>query len=98
MPVWRLLRRRNCSAVGRGAPAGASNTMKSLPAPCIFVNSMRMGERITESEQSGSGSIPVQASIHDRKDARPLCLLGGRYVNDAVLQPQCRQPQADAVL
>ena len=32
-------KRRHCSAVGSEAPAGASNTMKSLPTPCIFVKS-----------------------------------------------------------
>ena len=33
---------------GKSAPAGVSNTMKSLPSPCIFVKSMRMVVRIPD--------------------------------------------------
>src|SRR6185312_5605722 len=97
MPVCRSARRRSCSAFGKGAPAGTSNTMKSLPTPCIFVKLMRMGHRIAEPEQPSSRPIPVEASIHDREDARALGFLGGGYVDYAVLEPQRRELQADAI-
>ncbi len=35
--------RRNTSAEGNSVPAGATNTMKSLPRPCILVKDRRMG-------------------------------------------------------
>ena len=58
---------------------------------------MRMGHRIAEPEQPSSRPIPVEASIHDREDARALGFLGGGYVDYAVLEPQRRELQADAI-
>src|SRR5678815_1158371 len=46
MPLWRSESSRQREGVGRRPSLGASNTMTSLPAPCILVNSSCMARRI----------------------------------------------------
>src|ERR1700675_3940275 len=45
MPVRRSARLRSSSGLRRDSSAGASNTTKSLPTPCIFVKSMRIAAK-----------------------------------------------------
>src|SRR4051794_14945512 len=96
MPVRRSASFLSCSAEGSACLTGESNTMKSLPAPCIFVKSMRILPRIAESSQCGT--IPEHTAIHYREYARTHGLLSSVLIDDAVLQPKCRQAQSDAVL
>src|SRR5258708_26287022 len=96
MPVCRLLSFRSCSADGKACPASESKTMKSLPAPCIFVNSMRMPPRIAESSQRGT--IPEHTAVHHSEYPGRDRLLGRRLVDHAILQPKRRQLQSDAVV
>ncbi len=56
------------------------------------------GERITESEQPGSGPVSVEASIHHRKEAGTLRLPGGFEIDHPVLKPDRREFQPDTVL
>lgn len=44
------------------------------------------------------GTIPVKAAIHDGKYSRIRGPLRGLIVDDAVLEPNCGDPQADALI
>src|ERR1700730_7933169 len=107
MPVCRSASFLSCSADGNGCaacppacpancPPDESNTMKSLPAPCIFVKSMRMPPRIAES--SHRGTIPEHTAIHHSEYPGRDRLLSRRLVNHAILQPKRGQLQSDAVV
>src|ERR1700730_7744525 len=96
MPVRRSASFLSCSAGGGARPAGKSNTMKSLPDPCIFVKSMRILPRIAESPQGGT--VPEHTSIHHGENTRAHRLLSSVLIDYTVLQPQCRYSQSNAVI
>src|ERR1700752_2422417 len=79
-------------------PLGASNEAPAAlgTAPCIFVESMRIGTRIAES--SKCSTIPEQTSVHHGKYSGAHRLLSGHLVDNAILQPQRRYPEPDAVI
>src|SRR5690349_18219075 len=96
MPVRRSASLRSCSADGEARPEGKSKTMKSLPAPCIFVKSMRIPPRIAESSQCGT--IPENTAIHYGEYPREDRLLSASGIDDAVLQPKSGHTEPDAVI
>src|ERR1700726_703182 len=96
MPVRRSASFLSCSGVGRGRSADESNTIKSLPAPCIFVKSMRISPRIAESSQRGT--VPEHTSIHHGEYTCARRLLSSVLIDYTILQPECWHSQADAII
>src|SRR5215469_12659570 len=114
MPVRRSARARSRTGSRRESGTGASNTTKSLPTPCIFVNSTRIAAQHSRNAARAGparppGTLPrrlvtqrraplEETAIHDREDPRLHRARGGRLIDHTLLQPERRELQAYAVV
>src|SRR5215472_9700337 len=113
MPVRRSAKARSCAGSSRESGTGVSKTTKSLPTPCIFVNSTRIAaqhsrnvaradpagrQRLTRRSVTQRRALPEEAAVHDRQDSRLHRARGGRFIDHALLQPQRRKREAYAVI
>ena len=78
-PACRSASARHCAAVGNAASAGASSTRKSLPRPCILVNSMRM-RRSRACQRSANAEIACCHSDFGRRCDDTLARLTGQWI------------------
>src|SRR6516165_11418189 len=114
MPVRRSASARSRAGSRRESGIGASNTTKSLPTPCIFVNSTRISlkhsRNVARADPARAscanwrtsvaqcGALPEETPVHDREDSRLYRPRGRALIDDALLQPQRRQLQTNARL